>query len=214
MKKAFVFDMDGVLIDTESICDRTWEMAADYYNLDKELCLKSINLCRGTNKAATREIVRNLFPHLNPDEYLAKTSEFFMQIEEGEGINKMPYAFECLDYLRSKGWKLALASSTRGPVVESHLRKTGLLEFFEYRVTGDLVQHSKPDPEIYLKACGLLNLSPDECLAVEDSPNGLKSAKSAGLSTIMIPDRIMPNDETRKVTDYEFKTLKEIIEFF
>ena len=77
-----------------------------------------------------------------------------------------------------------------------------------------MVTHSKPDPEIYLMACKSLNLKAEECAAIEDSLNGLKSAKVAGMYTIMVPDRIQPNEETEKVSDCVLKNLGEIKNLF
>lgn len=89
-----------------------------------------------------------------------------------------------------------------------HLTKTGLIKYFDLRVTGDMVEHSKPNPDIYLKACDLLNLKPEECVAVEDSFNGIRSASSAGLLPIMVPDRVMPTDEIKSLCWKICKTLE------
>ena len=122
----------------------------------------------------------------------------------------MPFAKQTLEYLKDKGYRIALASSTRGPVVTRQLEKAGLLSFFESLSTGDQVSHSKPDPEIYKLACKSLNLPPKKCAAVEDSPNGIKSAKSAGLFTIMVPDRIEPDEELLRKVDFLCSNLSEI----
>ena len=141
---------------------------------------------------------------------MEQTSVFFSEIEKSEGISLMPFAKQTLEYLKDKGYRIALASSTRGPIVTRQLEKAGLLSFFESLSTGDQVSHSKPDPEIYKLACKSLNLPPKKCAAVEDSPNGIKSAKTAGLFTIMVPDRIEPDEELLRKVDFLCSNLSEI----
>ena len=212
MIEAFVFDMDRILLDTESVCDRTWQIAGKEFGVSEEDSLKIVNLCRGTNKSDTRDIIRReLGESFDVEGFLKRTSECFVDIEKNEGIRVMPYARECLQFLKNSGYRLALASSTREVIVRKHLQAAELLDFFEVIVTGDMVVHSKPDPEIYLKACSEIGIQPVNCVAVEDSPNGLKSASLAGMVTVMIPDRISPNEETEKVTDYLFDSLNGII---
>ena len=215
MIKGFVFDMDGVLLDTESVCDRTWELAAKDFGLDPKDAMRIISLCRGTNKKTSREIIlREVGADFDVDFYMAATSSYFKKIEAEEGIVTKPHAMECLSYLKEKGYRLALASSTRQVVVEKQLKDTGLYDYFEFLICGDMVTNSKPDPEIYATAVNHLGLEPSECAAVEDSLNGLRSAKAAGLVTIMVPDRVGPNEDTGKVTDFVFDSLKGIIENF
>ena len=123
----------------------------------------------------------------------------------------MPYAKECLEYLQPK-YRIALASSTRNELVIRQLKNANVLEFFEVIVTGDMVLHSKPDPEIYLKACEELNIPPENCIAIEDSPNGLKSAFFAGLNTIMVPDKIQPNEELNQFIWKKCDSLKNVMD--
>ena len=213
MIKAFVFDMDGVLLDTESVCDRTWTLAAKDFGVNGSDAERIVSLCRGTNKKTTRQIIlRELGEGFDADGFMEATSDYFHKIDEAEGIATKPYAKECLAYLKDKGYSLALASSTRQAVVEKELKDAGLYDFFEYFVCGDMVKSSKPDPEIYQNAVDALGLKAEECVAVEDSPNGLISAKGAGLKTVMVPDRVGPDERTEKYTDCVYVSLKNIIE--
>ena len=126
----------------------------------------------------------------------------------------MPFAKEILEYLKEKKYRIALASSTRYESVKRQLTNAGLIDFFETITTGDMVSHSKPNPEIYIKAIKSLNLSPRDCVAVEDSPNGIKSAFSAELKVIMIPDKIQPTEEIKQMTKKIYPNLsflKEIL---
>lgn len=191
--QAVIFDMDGVLLDTESICDKTWGLASKKMNVVSDADI--VNECRGTNKADTLLILHKFLGDDFDAEYFMKlTSDFFHEIEFSSGIPTMPFAKEILEYLKPN-YKLALASSTHKTAVTRQLTNAGLIDFFEKIITGDMVSHSKPNPEIYSLACESIGVAPEFCLAVEDSPNGIKSAAAAGLSVVMIPDRIKPTEE-------------------
>lgn len=208
--KGIIFDMDGVILDSETISDRTWFAAAKERNL--EINIDLINKCRGTNKNDTIAIFKKHFGEdFDGEDFLTRTSELFHEIEEAEGIPLMHYAKEILEYLKPR-YTLALASSTRGPTVERQLRTAGVIDFFETRTTGDMVVHSKPDPEIYLMACKSVGLEPAECYAIEDSLNGIKSAYAAGLKPIMVVDKIQPSEEIRKMCVAVFDSLEGLKE--
>ena len=211
--KAVIFDMDGILLDSETICDKTWQMALKDFNLiDKN---DTINKCRGTNKTDTILILKQYFGQdFNAENFLTKTSEYFHKIEFEQGIPLMPYAKEILKYLKEKNYRIALASSTRYESVKRQLTNAGIIDYFETITTGDMVTHSKPNPEIYQKAIKSLNLKPEECIAIEDSPNGIKSAFAANLKVIMIPDKIQPTEEIKQMTEKIYPNLnylKEIL---
>ena len=125
----------------------------------------------------------------------------------------MPYAREILEYLTQRGYTLALASSTRTDTVTRELNQAGLFHFFKTVTCGDMVTHSKPDPEIYRKACDSIGISPDRCAAVEDSPNGILSAYAAGLSPVMVVDQIEPTQELLPKIHRVCRSLSELKDF-
>ena len=195
--KALVFDMDGVLLDTESMSDKTWAMAAKDFNVT--VTEEDLNKCRGSNKSDIIMILKGIYGNeFDAENFLCATGKYFHELEFSSGIPLMHYAKEILEYLKPK-YHLALASSTSGPTVERQLRNAGLIDFFEKRITGDMVLHSKPDPEIYTMACSSINVAPANCLAIEDSPNGIRSANAAGMNVIMVPDRIKPTAELEEL---------------
>ena len=199
--KAFIFDMDGVILDSETICDKAW----------LEDVMKQ---CLGTNKNDTIQILKkNYGADFDSEYFIQQTSDYFHQIEFSSGIPLMPFAKEILDYLKPK-YRIALASSTRKATVERQLKAVGVLDYFETLTCGDMVEHSKPNPEIYLMACNLLGLKPEECVAIEDSPNGIKSAFAANLHTIMIPDKIQPTEEIKKMCERILLSLEQIKSFY
>ena len=204
--KAIIFDMDGVILDSESISDITWRKAAQEkgYEVNDEI----LNACRGSNKNDTIVTLQKYYGKaFNSEAFLERTSELFHEIEEKEGIPLLPYAKEILEYLKPR-YRLALASSTRGPTVERQLRAAGVIDFFETRTTGEMVEHSKPNPEIYLMACKSIGMKPEECVAIEDSLNGIRSAHAAGLQPIMVIDKVQPTEEIRKMCTAIFDSLE------
>lgn len=204
--KGVIFDMDGVILDSESISDRTWITAAKDFGIN--ITADILNACRGSNRRDIMEKLKSFYGNdFDSEGFLNRTNVFFDKIEETEGIPLLPYAKEILQYLKPR-YKLALASSTRGFKVERQLKNAGVIDFFETRTTGDMVLHSKPDPEIYLMACKSIGLEPCECYAIEDSLNGIKSAYTAGLKTIMVIDKIQPTQEIEKMCWKIFDSLE------
>lgn len=197
--KAFIFDMDGVLLDTESLCKKCWRIAARDWGLED---VDSVYYeCVGQASQDTLRILQDFFVKQKADfvalDWYNYAKSFFYKIEKAGGLKKMKGAQECLERLLEKGYILALASSTRRSTVLRQLSAAGLAKYFRTFTCGDSVAHSKPDPEIYIKACASVGLPPAFCAAVEDSPNGVRSAFSAGMKVAMVPDQIEPDDEIR-----------------
>lgn len=198
MIKAIIFDMDGVLQDSETICDKVWQIVG--HEMGLESTEEAIQQCRGMNRADTQLELKKIYGNdFDSISFLNRCTQKFIEIENSTGIPLMPFAKECLAYLKPK-YKIALASSTRGVHVQRQMTSGGLIGYFETLTTGDMVTHGKPDPEIYLMACKSLALKPEECVAIEDSPNGVRSAFAAGMKVIMVPDKIQPDEEMKNKT--------------
>ena len=107
---------------------------------------------------------------------------------------------------------VALASSTRKAAVMEHLDRAGITAYFQKIVCGDMVEHGKPAPDIYLKVCGELGVAPGQAMAVEDSFNGIRAAHTAGLYTVMVPDQLQPTEELLTMVDKKCDSLMELQE--
>lgn len=210
MIQAVVFDMDGVLFDTERIsCECCFEASRQ---LGLNITDEAVYGCFGLNAADGRvHVIRSMegaypdgtFPY---DAYKRRHDELFAKrLEDGPPL--MEGVRELLDFLREKGIRMAVASSTNYVRVMSNLNGSGLADYFAEVIAGNMVEHSKPEPDIYLKACSALGVCPQDAMAVEDSPNGIRSAAAAGMVTVMIPDMVEPTAELERLYDLRFDSL-------
>ena len=117
---------------------------------------------------------------------------------------------EILEYLKENEVPVALASSTRKAAVMEHLNRAGITGYFQKIVCGDMVDHGKPAPDIYVKACEEMGVKPEQAMAVEDSFNGIRSAHAAGLFTVMVPDQLPPTEEILTIVDKKCDSLTEL----
>ncbi len=193
---AVIFDMDGVIFDSERLVFQCWEKIGKEYRLEgmREVFLS----CIGTNSAMTRKIVLDRYGEDFPyEEFCAKSSRLFHGIVDREGLPVKTGVRELIGDLGKCGIPLALASSTGLAVVTRELKQAGLYEYFSVVMGGDQLKHSKPEPDIYLMTCERLGVRPAYSYAIEDSYNGIRSAYSAGMKPIMVPDMLPPTDEMR-----------------
>lgn len=194
---AVIFDMDGVIFDSERLVLVCWEKIADKYHL--EGMYEVMVRCIGTTKVKTKEIVLDYYGADFPyDEYAVEASALFHETWEREGLPVKKGVRELLDYLKEQKITTALASSTRLEVVTQELKHAGLYEYFQVVVGGNQLKRSKPEPDIYLMACDKLGVLPEHAYAIEDSYNGIRSAYSAGMKPIMVPDLLSATQEMRE----------------
>ena len=207
--EAVVFDMDGVIFDSERATLECWKILAEKYGI------KNIEGpyydCIGVNAARTKEIMMNAYgPDFPYDEYAKEASKMYHEKYDGGRLPMKHGVKKILDFLRDNNKKIALASSTRKETVVNQLRDAGILEYFQEVVTGDMVKRSKPAPDIFLLACKKIGVPPQKAFAVEDSYNGIRAAHAGGLRPIMVPD-IIPADGEMKDLSIVVRTLDDVV---
>ncbi|MEE1218701.1 MAG: HAD family phosphatase [Ruminococcus sp.] len=192
--KGVISDMDGVIIDTEKLYVRFWCEAANYcgYPMEKHHALSIRSLAR---PFAIEKLKGYFGEDFDYHKVHDKRIELMDKYIEQNGIESKPGAEKLLSWLKTNGYKVALATATSPEKAEKYLTSLGLYKYFDKIVCASMVSKGKPEPDIYLKAAEDLCLNPEECLALEDSQNGIISASSAGCKTVMVPDLDEPTKE-------------------
>ena len=210
--KAFIFDMDGVIFDSERAVIDCWKVIAPQYGItDIEThCIAAT----GLNEQATRKIFKEQYGEDMPyDEMRARRKALFIERFDQGLVPVKPGTVELLSYLKDKGYKVALASSTSEGTVRRELGIAGLIEYFDVIIGGDKVTHSKPDPEIFLMAMEQLGVESGESVIIEDSYNGVRAADASGAYTVMVPDLLPPSDEMREKSDCIKDSLNDVLDW-
>ena len=209
---AVVFDMDGVLIDTEKHYYEAWQEAARSFGYDfrseHALMLRSCD----ANVAA--KMMKGIFGE-DFDYFAVREVRRGLVAERLKkyGLEKKPGLDEILDYLKQNGIKTAVATATPIELTLQHLTKIGVKDKFDKIVSAKQVANGKPAPDVYLYACEQIGENPSDCIAVEDSPNGIKSAYAAGCKPVMVPDLTQPDDEIKPLLYGVADTLADINRF-
>ncbi len=185
--KGVISDMDGVILDTEKLYVRFWCEAANFYGYPMQrhhaLSIRSM---------ARPFAIERLKGYFGEDfDYHAvhqKRIELMDKYINENGIEAKDGAETLLRYLKENGYRIALATATAHDRAKLYLERVGLYGYFDEIVCASMVEKGKPEPDIYIYAAQKLGLAPSECIALEDSQNGIKSASSAGCKTVMVPD--------------------------
>ncbi|MDO4555483.1 MAG: HAD family phosphatase [Lachnospiraceae bacterium] len=207
-----VFDMDGLMFDTERVIMESWDSVGvemGYGPLGPHI-FHTLGLNRASRKEYFFSQFGDSFPYDEFQDRYAKDTyrRTANQVPVKEGL------YELLDFLKEENYRLAVATSSSLESATHKLTQSHLENVFDVIVCGDMVTHSKPDPEIYLTAARELGQPVDRLLALEDSKNGLKAALAAGLHAIMIPDLLPSFPDLEPQLDGKFERLDDLIEFF
>ncbi len=212
MFQAVVFDMDGLMFDTERMIQRSWDVVGVQMGFGK--MGKDIYHTLGLNNAQREQYFKDTygedFPYLEfRENYRAEVHRVTM--ERGTPVKKGLY--ELLEVLREKGLRLAVATSSSYESAKRLLEEAKVFAYFHAVVTGNMVERSKPAPDIYLKACEALGVSPEYALALEDSYNGIRSAHAAGMKVIMVPDLLTDSSCVDALLYGKVESLADVAEF-
>lgn len=210
MIKAVVFDMDGLLIDSERVtfkmfqkklAERGQEMSEQYYCTLLGICL-----------AETKVMLKEKYGDNMFD--VTDVHNEMVEYYEKNGVPVKKGARELLQMLRKDGIKCAVASSSDKEWVQQMMNYTGLGEYFQYFVCGNEVKHAKPAPEIFLTACEKLGVDPSDAIVLEDAKSGIEAANNAGIPVICVPDMLKPDEAHAKMTYKIMDSLLDVKNFF
>lgn len=209
--KAVLFDMDGLMIDTESLSTEAFinSAKAQGYNMTKEETLKVL----GFTKASIYQFWIDYFQGTNVDgkKLVDDHYEYIENVLYTVGPKKMPYVEELLKYLRENNYKIAVASSSDTADIKNNLEKTKLEKYIDEIASGAEVENGKPAPDVFLLAAERLGVDAKDCLILEDSKAGIKAGKASGAMVFMVPDMFTVDKECEDTADRILTNLGEVI---
>lgn len=208
--KLVIFDMDGLIFDTERLSYESWKEAAKKFNIDFDLNL--LYKLLGTNHESVRNTLNNEFENkINVDNYIMERNNIYLskimdgKVEKKKGLEKL------LKYLTDKNIKKAVATSSNREVAYKLLKDVGIYTYYDYILCGDEVKKSKPNPEVFLKVAEKLNIPANQCMVLEDSEAGTIAASIARMIPIIIPDLKEPSEDIEKLAYGKLNNLEEVI---
>ncbi|MBQ6469209.1 MAG: HAD family phosphatase [Lachnospiraceae bacterium] len=226
MLKAVIFDMDGVIFDSERSIIDCWIPVAEKYGIPDVLpqCLK----CIGITETQSAKVFREVYGQDLPYEKIRKeVNEMYREFCDAGRLPMKKGVRELLGFLKENGIRIALASSGGRAHVEHLLGNAGILDYFEAVIGGDMVTRGKPAPDVFLKAveeldrtCGKSaeageqggEILPGDCLVIEDSYQGIRAAYAAGIPVIMVPDLLPPTEECGEKAEKILPSLTEVLQ--
>ena len=209
--KAVLFDMDGLMVDTESLATEAFIHSAKKqgYDMTKEETL----LVLGFTTKSIYDFWENYFKNsgVSGKQLVDDHYKYIEDILFTTGPRKMPYIEELLKYLKESNYKVAVASSSNMNHIINNMEKTGLKKYIDEFASGAEVENGKPAPDVFLLVAKRLGVKPEECLILEDSKAGVIAGSSAGAKVIMVPDMFKPDEECKEKAYRIVNNLGEVI---
>lgn len=208
--RGIIFDQDGLMYDTERISGECWGLAGQEFGfVPDEAFLSTI---RGKNRAdVAAQFRETVGDRIDFEELYGRKMEYFHQLLRERGVPVKPGLYELLAYLQDHGYKIVLATASTKEYSVNNLRETGIEQYFVHMVTGDMVAHAKPDPEVFLRAAREIGEEPEHCMVLEDSLNGVEAGLRGGFVTVMVPDLTQPDEALRARVDAVCGSLHDVI---
>ncbi|MCD9463694.1 HAD family hydrolase [Photobacterium phosphoreum] len=210
--KAAIFDMDGLLLDTEQVCMTAFQQTCTEMDIPfkQDIYLSII----GRNQAGIKPIIEKGYGDLlDYSVFHPRWMQRYLAVVEHQAIPVKSGIIALLEWLQSQNIPMVVATSTHNVLAHKKLQLAGLAHYFSHITSGDEVINGKPAPEIYLLAAQRLHISPEQCLAFEDSNNGVKSAIAANMTVLQIIDLVEPDTDTRALGHHIFNTMDEALTF-
>lgn len=212
MIKYAIFDMDGTLFDTEEKFRRSWLVTSQKYGLENAERVYDEGVAGAPAAAAKRLLKENYGDRVDPDAFFLERVMLTLKYFETEGIPHKAGCVELLEFLREQKIPCAIATSTPRRIAEKNIRSAGIYEYFDAIVTGDMVEHGKPAPDIFIKAGQMIGAVPEQTIVAEDSNNGLRGAYAAKMKPVFVFDIQKPAEDIREHLYAECNSLFDIIE--
>ena len=211
--KSVIFDMDGLLLDTERATFDAFQKVGEDIGCDitRDFYCSMIGV---SEPYAINMLTQKFGSGFDGKGFFLKVRESVKKSYSLNGVPVKDGAKELLEFLKESGIECALGSSSAREWVERLLKSAGLFDYFTVFVCGDEVRKAKPDPEIFIKACKKLGTEPTDAVVLEDSPFGIEAAHSAGVPVICVPDMLYPDDDTIAKTSAVCGSLKEVMDYF
>lgn len=210
--KAVIFDMDGLMFDTEILSSKCLVKAAADYGV--EMTIEETFPALGKTWEDTYTLFEEYYsdnPKIDGRQMVKNAQKYIDETLYTVGPDKKPYIEELLVFLRDNDYKVAVASSSNISDIDNNITRTDLKKYFDIIASGQEVENGKPHPDVFLLAAERLGVEPEKCLVLEDSRNGILGAVRANMKSIIIPDLYEPDSEVLDMVDFAVKDLGEVI---
>ncbi len=204
---AAIFDMDGLLLDTELIHKKAFSDTCIHLDINKDPSFfdELIGLDRKKSRVLLEGVLEDL---VSMERFETLWIDMFRQ-RTADGTPVKAGVKDLLEHLNGMNFPCAIATSSRYESAKRHLENAELLDFFQTVTGGDQVSNGKPSPEIYLTAAATLSVSPERCIAFEDSETGVRAAVSASMTVVQVPDLLMPSEELKLLNHLIAETITD-----